>query len=96
MLEEYFFSHSITALRTCGTELESIAPPTTVAIWALVVATTIASQAQPALQQRQGVYKHPTHCAVLHLLITNSVEYILRVLQAKNITFRLSDQVDVS
>jgi len=55
-----------------------------------VFLTTIASQ--PALRQRQGVFRSAIpRLAVLHSLITNSVEYILRVLQAKNITFSSYD-----
>ena len=54
-----------------------------------VFLTTIASQ--PALRQRQGVFKYAIRLAVSHSLITNSVEYILRVLQAKNITFSSYD-----
>lgn len=58
-----------------------------------VFLTTIASQ--PALRQRQGVCVLNTLFRLAvprsESLITNSVEYILRVLQAKNITFSSYD-----
>ena len=51
--------------------------------------TTIASQ--PALRQRQGVFDTPLPARSAGSLITSSIEYILRILQAKNITFSSYD-----
>ncbi len=54
-----------------------------------VFLTTIASQ--PALRQRQGMFTYATPPCSINSLITNSVEYILRVLQAKDIKFSSYD-----
>jgi hypothetical protein len=52
-----------------------------------VFLTTIASQ--PALRQRQGVFIN--ELPTTSTLITSSVEYILRILQAKKIGFNSYD-----
>jgi hypothetical protein len=54
-----------------------------------VFLTTIASQA--ALRQRQGVFNTLPPACNTNSLITSSIEYILRILQAKNITFSSYD-----